>query len=41
MDIEDRLVVAKGMGGRDGMGVRDWQTQTVTYRMDQQQGPTV
>ena len=27
--------------GRDGRGVWDWQIQTIIYRMDKQQGPTV
>ena len=27
--------------GRDGLGVWDQQMQTITYRMDKQQGPTV
>ena len=39
---ETRPVVAKGVGevGRDGLGVWDQQMQTVTYRMDKEQGPT-
>ena len=43
MDIENRLVVAKGEGewGRDGLGVWDQQMQTIIHRMDKQQGPTV
>ena len=42
MDIENRLVVAKGEGawGRGGLGVRGYQMQNITYRMDEQQGPT-
>ena len=33
MDTENNLVVAKGNGGRetDGLGVWDWQMQTVTF----------
>ena len=27
--------------GRDGLGVWGWQMQTVSYRMDKLQGPTV
>ena len=36
-------MVAEGEGrwGRDGLGVWDEQTQTITYRMDKQKGPTV
>ena len=38
--IENRLVAAKGRRkGRDGAGVRGWQMQTLTHRMDRQ-GPT-
>ena len=42
-DVENRLVIAKGeeRWGRDGLGVWGRQMQTVTYRMDKQQGPTV
>ena len=38
-----RKQVAKGEGGwgRDGLGVWDQQMQTIIYRMDKQQGPTV
>ena len=38
-----QTVVAKGEGewGKDGVGVWDQQKQTITYRMDKQQGPTV
>ena len=41
--IDIRLVVAKGDQGRkrDGLGVWGWQMQTITFRMDKQQGPTV
>ena len=40
---ENRLLVAKGVGGRgrEGMGIWNEQRQTITYRMDRQQGPTV
>ena len=40
---ENRLVVAKreGQQGRDGLGVRDQQMQTIIYRGDKQQGPIV
>ena len=36
-------MVAKGerVSGRDGLGVWDEQMQTIIYRMDKQQGPTV
>ena len=36
-------MVAKGEGEweRDGLGVWDEQMQTIIYRMDTQQGPTV
>ena len=27
--------------GRDGLGAWDWRMQTIIYRMDKQQGPTV
>ena len=42
-DRENRLEVAKSEEGwgRDGLGVWDQQMQTVIYRMDKQQGPTV
>ena len=42
-DIENRLVVAKAEGesGREGLGVWDEQMQTIIYRTDKQQGPTV
>ena len=42
MDIENRLVVAKGEGawGKGGLGVRGYQMQNITYRMDEQQGST-
>ena len=38
---ENRSVVAKGKAGlgRDGLGVWGWQMQTITQRMDKQQGP--
>ena len=41
--MENRPVVAKGEEGweRDGLGVWDQQIQTILYRMDKQQGPTV
>ena len=43
MDIESRLVFAKQgrRWGRDGVGRKDWQMQTIIQRMDKQQGPTV
>ena len=43
MDIKNSLVVAMGEGGegRDGAGVWGQQMQTIIYRMDKQQGPTV
>ena len=28
-------------GGRDGLGVWGWLMQTITFRMDKQQGPNV
>ena len=31
----------QGGGERDGVGVWGQQTQTITFRMDKQQGPTV
>ena len=34
-------MVAKGGGGRDGLGVWGQQVQTIIYRMDKQQGPAV
>ena len=33
-DIENRLVIAKGGGGRDGLGVWDQQTQIIIYKID-------
>ena len=30
-----------GEWGRDGLGVWGWQMQTIIFRMDKQQGPTV
>ena len=38
---ENRLMVAKGEWGRerDGLGVWGWQMQTITFRMEKQQGP--
>ena len=38
---ENRLVVAKGDEGQGRDGVWGQQMQTVMYRMDKQQGPTV
>ena len=36
------LWLPRGRGsGRDGLGVWDQQMQTIIYRMDKQQGPTV
>ena len=42
-DTEIGLVVAKGKRGkeRDGLGVWGWYMQTIVYRMDTQQVPTV
>ena len=40
-DIKNRLVVAKGEGRREGLGVWGQQMQTIVYRMDKQPGPTV
>ena len=43
-DVENRLVVAKWgvvVGERDGVGGCDQQMQTIIYRMDKQQSPTV
>ena len=42
-DIENNLVVAKEewRWGRVGFGIWDQQMQTIIYRMDKQQGPTV
>ena len=34
-------VLPKGEWGKDGLGVWGSQMQTVTYKMDKQQGPTV
>ena len=39
--IENRLVVDKEGWGMVELGVWDEQMQTVIYRMDKQQGPTV
>ena len=40
--IENKLVVAKvGGWGRDGLEVWDYQMQTIIYRMNKKQGPTV
>ena len=40
---ENRLVIAKGEGwcGRDGVGGWGEQMQTIIYKMNKQQGPTV
>ena len=37
----DQTVAAKGesSGERNGLGVWDWETQMITFRTDQQQGP--
>ena len=35
-DIANRLVVASGEGGGNGLGVWDWQMQTITFRMNKQ-----
>ena len=42
-DIENRLVVARLEGGRkrDELGVWGYYMQTITFKMDKQQGPTV
>lgn len=36
MDIENRLVVAKGEWEREGLEIWDKQIQTIIYRMDKQ-----
>ena len=40
--VQNRLVVTKGeeKWGTDGSGIWDYQMQTITYRMDKQQGLT-
>ena len=41
-DIEDRLVIIKGMGDGVGqLGFGGWYLQTITFRMDKQGGPAV
>ena len=41
-DTENRLVVARAVGmAGNGLGVWDEQVETIMYRMDKQQGPTV
>ena len=41
-DIENRLMIRRGVGvERDGLGVWDQPMQTIIYRIDKQQGPTV
>ena len=43
VNVGDRLVVAwedEGRG-RDGVGVWDFQTQAVIYRMDERQSPVI
>ena len=30
-----------GWGGADGLGVWGWQMQSITFRMDEQQSPTI
>ena len=40
MDIENRLVVAKGKRERSGIDW-GWQIQTIPFRMDKQLGATV
>ena len=42
-DVENRLVVVKvgGALGSEGLGGWGQQIQTITYRMDKQQSPTV
>ena len=39
----EQICGCQGGGGRewDGQGVWGWQMQTITFRMDRQQGPTV
>ena len=40
--MENRPVLAKGRGRVwDGLGVWGWWMQTITFRMDKKQGPTV
>ena len=31
----------EGLGGRDRLGVWDWHVHTATFKIDNQQGPTV
>ena len=42
-DTENRLVVARGVAGRERAGLRvwGWQMQTIIFRMDKQQGPNI
>ena len=41
-DTENKLVAAKEVGDWEGWtGVQGQQMQTITFRMDKQQGPTV
>ena len=35
------LGVGLGVGGKDALGIWDYQVQTITYKMEEQQGPTV
>ena len=41
MDMERRLVVARGGEGVGGQGAWGWWMQTLAFRMDEQRGPTV
>ena len=38
---EIRLIVGERTGERSAPGIWGWQIQTITYRMDEQQGLTV
>ena len=38
---EDTHSCQRGRVGRDGLGVWNYQMQTIIYRMDKQQGPTL
>ena len=37
----DLWLLVQGEWERDGLRVWDWQMQTITFRMDKQQGPNV
>ena len=42
-DSQENSVIAKGrrQGERDGLEIQGWQMQTITFRIDKQQGPKV